>query len=130
MLLNILLGLLITVALAMSGVILLQRSEGGGIVSSGSGQLMTARGAGNLLTKITQVLAAMFFILSLLITVLTGRESSSSAILNQLKSKVGNAAALQKSLTPAPTLPSIPAPTLPSTLPPPTMPGPVTLPPK
>ena len=107
MLLNILLGLLIVVAMAMSGVILLQRSEGGGIVSGGTGQLMTARGAGNLLTKTTQVLAAIFFVLSLMITILTGRESTSSDIVNRLKAGRADPTLLQKAMAPPITLPPV-----------------------
>ena len=73
MLLNILLTLLIIVAVSLTAVILLQRSEGGALgMGGGSGQFMTARGAGNLLTQTTQVLGALFFILSLAITILAG----------------------------------------------------------
>jgi preprotein translocase subunit SecG len=50
--------------LAMIGVVLLQKSEGGGLVSSSSG-FLTGRGTANVLTRATALLAAGFFITSL-----------------------------------------------------------------
>lgn len=76
MLLNILLVILTLIGIALTGIILLQRSEGGGLVSGGGGgQFMTARGTANLLTKTTQILAAIFFSLILAITIVSGRTS-------------------------------------------------------
>ena len=65
MLLDILLAILIVVCLSLIGVILLQRSEGGalGMSGGGPGAFMTARGTGDLLTRTTQILAAIFFAL-------------------------------------------------------------------
>ena len=86
MLLGLLLTLNIVVCLALIGVVLLQRSEGGAL-GGGSGPtgLVTTRGAGDLLTRTTWVLFAMFLILSLSLTLVGGRERSSQAILNRLK---------------------------------------------
>lgn len=56
------------VTLALIGVVLLQRSEGGGLgigSSQGMGAFMTGRGTANLLTRLTAGLAAAFFVLSL-----------------------------------------------------------------
>jgi preprotein translocase subunit SecG len=52
----------IFITLAMIGVILMQRSEGGGLGMGGgaSGSMFSARGAANLLTRVTAVLAALF----------------------------------------------------------------------
>ena len=50
--------------LAMIGVVLLQKSEGGGLISSTSG-FMTGRGTANVLTRTTALLAVGFFITSL-----------------------------------------------------------------
>ena len=44
------------VAASLVGVILMQRSEGGGLVASSGGSLMTARGAADFLTRATAVL--------------------------------------------------------------------------
>jgi preprotein translocase subunit SecG len=86
MLLDILLVLIIVICIAMVGVILLQKSEGGtlGIGGGGPGAFMTARGAGDLLTRTTQILAALFFILCLGMTMLSGHNRSAS-ITDKLK---------------------------------------------
>lgn len=67
-------------AIGLVAVILMQRSEGGALgVGGGPGGLMTARGAGNLLTKATCWLAALFIGTSLLMAILAaqGRDISS-----------------------------------------------------
>ena len=49
-------------AIALVGVVLLQRSEGGGLgIGGGGGGLMSVRGTANLLTRATGVLAASIF---------------------------------------------------------------------
>jgi len=53
------------VVLALVGVVLLQRSEGGGLGIGGGSGFMTARGAANALTRATAILAAAFFVTSL-----------------------------------------------------------------
>ena len=59
------------IAIALVAVILLQRSEGGALGIGGSGGgLMSARGAANLLTRSTTVLAALFIGSSILLAVL------------------------------------------------------------
>jgi preprotein translocase subunit SecG len=80
MLLNILLTIHIIVCIALIGVILLQRSEGGafGMGGGGGGGFMTARGAGDLLTRTTAILAGIFFILSLALTLLSGGSTGGS----------------------------------------------------
>ena len=70
MLQTILLVAIIIVAISLTGVVLLQRSEGGALgMGGGPSGFMTARGAGNLLTKVTWVLAALLFGLTILLTV-------------------------------------------------------------
>jgi preprotein translocase subunit SecG len=59
------------VALALIGVILLQRSEGGALgIGGGSGNLFSSRGVGNALTRATAILAAAFFATSVALTVM------------------------------------------------------------
>ncbi len=68
------------VTLALIGVVLLQRSEGGGLgigSSQGMGSFMTGRGTANLLTRATAVLATVFFALSLTLALL-GRGSGTT----------------------------------------------------
>jgi preprotein translocase subunit SecG len=71
------------IAIALVGVVLLQRSEGGalGIGGGGGGGLMTGRSAGNALTKTTAILATCFFITSLLLSILAGRPGGGPSIL-------------------------------------------------
>jgi len=70
------------VAAALIGVVLLQRSEGGGLgigSSQGMGSFMSGRGTANLLTRTTGVLAAIFMALALVLGLLsqgTGRQRS------------------------------------------------------
>lgn len=60
------------VAAALVAVILMQRSEGGGLASGGSpAGLMSARGAADFLTRTTSVLATLFVVLSIGIAALT-----------------------------------------------------------
>ena len=58
------------IVLALVGVVLLQRSEGGGLGIGGGSGFMTARGAANALTRTTAILAALFFISSLSLSIL------------------------------------------------------------
>jgi len=70
---TILLVIHLFVTLALIGVVLLQRSEGGGLGvgnSQGMGSLMGGRGTANLLTRTTAVLGALFFVLSLTLALL------------------------------------------------------------
>ncbi len=53
------------VVVALVGVVLLQRSEGGGLGIGGGSGFMTARGAANALTRTTGILAVAFFVTSL-----------------------------------------------------------------
>ena len=64
------------IVLALIGVVLLQKSEGGGLVSSTSG-FLSNRGTANALTRATAFLAAGFFATSLILSLLAGhgRES-------------------------------------------------------
>jgi preprotein translocase subunit SecG len=73
------------IALALVGVILLQRSEGGalGMGGGGFGGLMTGRASANLLTRTTAVLAAIFIATSMLLAIAAGRGSTPRSILDQ-----------------------------------------------
>lgn len=74
--------LLLTVA--MIGVILIQRSEGGmGLGGGTMGGLMTTRGSANFLTHITAILAGCFLVTSLALAILSSHQSRPSSILDQ-----------------------------------------------
>ena len=66
--------------LGLIGVVLLQKSEGGGLVSSTSG-FMTGRGTANVLTRTTAFLAAGFFVTSLLLSWIAGFERKPVSII-------------------------------------------------
>ena len=70
MLQTILLVAMILISVALTAVVLLQRSEGGGLgMGGGPSGMMTARGAGNLLTTATWWLAGAFFVCALGLTI-------------------------------------------------------------
>lgn len=72
------------IALALVGVVLLQKSEGGALGMGGGGMsgFMTGRSTANLLTRTTAGLAAAFFVTSVLLVVLSnfGRQPQNSVI--------------------------------------------------
>jgi preprotein translocase subunit SecG len=67
--------------LAMIGVVLLQKSEGGGLGIGSSGGFMTSRGTANVLTRATAILAAGFFITSLFLSIIAGHERKPTSII-------------------------------------------------
>ncbi len=80
---TILLVILIVIAVAMIGIVLLQRSEGGALgIGGGPSAMFSARGTANLLTRTTAVLGALFMILSLVLAVLSGSWSESESVLD------------------------------------------------
>lgn len=82
------------VAAALVGVILMQRSEGGGLGVGGSPSgLMSARGAADFLTRATAILAAIFVGLSIVLAVLAVNASSARTIDTSLDRTVAPASA-------------------------------------
>ncbi len=72
------------VIVALVGVVLLQRSEGGALGIGGSNNFLTGRGTGNVLTRATGILAAAFFATSIAMTVLSRLASPPSELLDTL----------------------------------------------
>ncbi len=73
------------IVLALVGVVLLQRSEGGALGSGGGGGgFMTGRAQANALTRATGILATLFFITSLSLTILAGYSRNSKSILESV----------------------------------------------
>lgn len=77
---TVLLVIHLMIALALIGVVLVQRSEGGALGIGGGGGLMTGRGAANFLTRTTAILAAAFFATSMLLTLIATRSSTGTSI--------------------------------------------------
>jgi preprotein translocase subunit SecG len=121
MLIGILLTLNVIVCLGLIGVVLLQRSEGGALgMGGGPTGFMSARGAGDLLTRLTWILFACFLGLSLGLTLLSGRGAGTSSITDKLKIDSVDPNSL--------TIPAAPTPTAPATGPADAQPAPVQAP--
>ena len=75
----------ILVAIALVGVILLQKSEGGALGMGGGGMsgFMTGRSTANLLTRVTAILAAAFMATSILLVVIHNRDRAPRSIIDQ-----------------------------------------------
>ncbi len=81
MLQTILLIVMILISVAMIGIVLLQKSEGGALgMGGGPSGFMTARGAGNLLTRITWTLFTLFLLLSIGLTLMAASQRNSSSL--------------------------------------------------
>lgn len=77
------------IAIALVATVLLQRSEGGALGiggGGGGGGLMSGRGAANLLTRATAILAAIFFTTSILLSILARPGTAPTSILDRLGS--------------------------------------------
>lgn len=85
----------LVITLAMIGVILLQRSEGGGLGmgSSPSNSMFSARGTANLLTRATAVLFCLFVGNSLLMGIISKRHTNVSVLKNSGEVQVPTAPA-------------------------------------
>ncbi|MCA3698845.1 preprotein translocase subunit SecG [Brevundimonas sp.] len=108
MLQTILLVIMIIISIALTGVVLLQRSEGGALgMGGGPSGFMTARGAGNLLTVTTWWLGAAFGVCAILLTIVGNVERSSRSVVDA--DALGSIAV--GSTAPTETAPTQPAPT-------------------
>ncbi|MGD8327281.1 MAG: preprotein translocase subunit SecG [Sphingomonadales bacterium] len=81
---EILLVIHLFVSIGLVVVILLQRSEGGALGIGGSGGVMSARGAGNLLTRLTTYLAIAFMGLAIAQAILVGTTRGTSTLLEDV----------------------------------------------
>ena len=82
---NVILTVHLILALLLIGVVLLQRSEGGGLgMGGGGGGVMSGRGAANALTKLTWVFAALFICTSITLTILAAADAGSSSVIDQI----------------------------------------------
>jgi preprotein translocase subunit SecG len=96
----------IMLAVALTGVIMVQKSEGGALGMGGGGGMsgfMTGRSAANLLTRTTAILAACFFATSIALALISSHQHTATSVID-------NGA-------PAPAAPAGPLGTTPSTAP-------------
>jgi preprotein translocase subunit SecG len=71
------------IVLAMVGLVLLQKSEGGGLgMGGGTGGFLSSRGTANVLTRTTAILAGLFFVTSLFLSILAGFDRKPRSILD------------------------------------------------
>lgn len=108
---NVVLIIHLILALSLIGVVLLQRSEGGGLgMGGGGGGAMSGRSAATALGKITWVLAICFICTSITLTIFAAANASGTSIMD----RIGGGAS-----TDAPADPSVPALPTDGLLPPP-----------
>ena len=115
--LNVLLVIHLMLALAMIGVVLLQRSEGGGLGIGGGGGggggggmsgFLTGRGTANLLTRTTAILAACFMASSILLSILSGQGREGRSLLDDLPAGAPVESTTDAPEPPSPAEPSVP----------------------
>ena len=99
----------VLIALALIGVIMLQKSQGGALGMGGGGMsgFMTGRSTANLLTRTTAVLAVLFFATSILLVLLSNPVKVQRSIIDQPSGPV-------LPMSPAPQAPGAPAPAVPA----------------
>ena len=90
----------VILALSMIGVVLLQRSEGGALGIGGGGGFMSGRSQTNLLTRATAVLAGLFMLTSLTLTIIAGDRGDQGSIVDEIQAE---------SMTDTPDEPALPS---------------------
>lgn len=100
------------IVLALVGLVLIQRSEGGGLGIGGGSGFMSARGTANALTRTTAILATLFFITSLALGILARYQAKPTDILDRIPiTQQGQQNGILDQLggtQPAPTKPAVP----------------------
>jgi preprotein translocase subunit SecG len=91
---TILLVIYLMVVVALIGVVLIQRSEGGGLGIGGGSGFMSARGTANALTRTTAILATLFFVLALGMGILARYETQPTDILDRIPGTTGTGGVL------------------------------------
>ncbi|WP_377512692.1 preprotein translocase subunit SecG [Octadecabacter sp. R77987] len=80
---NVVLVVHLILALTLIGVVLLQRSEGGGLgIGGGGGGAMTGRSAATAMGKVTWILAIAFICTSVALTIIAARDSAGGSVVD------------------------------------------------
>ena len=83
---NIILVLNVILAIVLVGIILLQRSEGGALgIGASQDSFISSRSAGSLLTKVTAIIATLFIITSISLTIMSKDEFSTTSVLERVE---------------------------------------------
>jgi preprotein translocase subunit SecG len=86
---NVLLVIHLILALCLIGVVLLQRSEGGGLgIGGGGGGAMSGRGMATALSKMTWIFASAFLVTSISLTILAASNANSDSVIERLGTAV------------------------------------------
>jgi len=101
---NVVLIIHLFLAVGLIAVVLLQRSEGGGLGmgGGGGGGVMSGRAAATALGKVTWVLAAAFIITSILLTIIAADKAAGTSVIDRL----GSTPATEQTQESAPALPT------------------------
>lgn len=81
---NVVLIVHLILALGLIGVVLLQRSEGGGLGMGGGGGAMTGRAAATALGKLTWLLAIAFICTSITLTIFAAENAAGTSVIDRL----------------------------------------------
>ena len=85
---NFILVLNIILAIILVIIILLQKSEGGALgIGASQESFISSRSAGNLLTKATAIIATLFIVTSISLTIMAQKEISTSSVLEKVEEK-------------------------------------------
>ena len=85
---NIVLTLNIILAILLVIVVLLQKSDGGALgIGASQESFISSRSAGNFLTKTTAIIATLFIITSVSLTIISNEGKSSSSVLEKIEEK-------------------------------------------
>ncbi len=128
---TVILTILLIFSLALIGIVLLQRSEGGGLGlggGGGGGGVMSARGAASAMSKVTWFLGAGFFIAAMSLTVISARNAANSSVIGDGDLPAASTPALPGNLTLPAGTDFAPAPDVSDMMPPPAA-EPITPPP-
>ena len=89
---NLILILNIILAILLVAVILLQRSEGGALgLGASQDSFITSRSAGSFLTKVTAIIATLFIITSISLTIISKEEFSGTSVLEKVEEEKDSA---------------------------------------
>ncbi len=110
------------IVVALVATVLLQRSEGGALGMGGGGGFMTGRGQANALTRATAILAALFFVTSIALSMIASYGRAPKSILDTAVPRAGQTApgpadgnlldrlkTLENQRNGAPTAPTVPS---------------------
>ena len=85
---NIILTVNIILAILLVAIILVQKSEGGALgLGASQDSFISSRSASGIITKVTAIIATLFIITSVSLTIMSKEEISSSSVLEKVEEK-------------------------------------------